>query len=106
MKRHSAIAATCLALSGWMATAPAPAADDLARDLAASCAACHGTDGRATGRMPVLAGRDRAELLEQLRAFRDGTRESTVMHQHAKGYTDDELARLAAYFASVRGDGR
>ena len=51
--------------------------------------------------MPVLAGRSADELLQILRAFRADQRQpATVMHQHAKGYTDDELRRLARYFAA------
>jgi cytochrome c553 len=68
---------------------------------AASCMACHGTDGRATGTGMVIAGQPVAALLKSLRDFRDGRRPATVMHQHAKGYSDAELALLAAHFASL-----
>jgi len=72
------------------------------RSLAATCANCHGTDGRAvTGAgMPALAGQPRDYLLQQLRAFRDGSRPATVMHQIAKGYSEPQLQQLAAYFAA------
>ena len=75
-----------------------------ARSLAATCANCHGTDGRALRGAPVpgLAGRPREELLQQLRAFRDGSRPATVMHQIAKGYTEAQLEQLSAYFAAQR----
>jgi sulfide dehydrogenase cytochrome subunit len=71
------------------------------RSLAASCAACHGTEGRAQPGAGLigLRGRDKAYLLAQLTAFREGTRESTVMQQIARGYTPEQLAQLAAYFA-------
>jgi cytochrome c553 len=71
----------------------------LARDLAASCAACHGTQGRSAGGIPVLAGVDKSLLLERLNGFRSGSRPASVMHQHAKGYTDRELELLADYFS-------
>lgn len=74
----------------------------LARDLAASCAACHGTNGNGTGGFPVLAGTDRAELTDKLLAFRNGGKSATVMHQHAKGYTPEEIELLADYFARQR----
>jgi cytochrome c553 len=72
------------------------------RSLAATCAACHGTDGHALagGSVPSLAGRPAGELAELLRAFRRGERSPTVMHQIAKGYDDAQIDRLAAYFAS------
>lgn len=95
-------AAALMLAAGVCAAAPA-LADTAGRDLAASCAACHGTDGHATGRMATLAGRDREDLLTRLRGFRDGSQTATVMHQHAKGYTDEELVRIAEYFASRPG---
>jgi cytochrome subunit of sulfide dehydrogenase len=73
------------------------------RSLAATCAACHGTDGRAVNGagMTSLRGADRGYLLAQLNAFRDGTRPATVMHQIAKGYTPAQLDQLAGYFAGL-----
>jgi len=72
------------------------------RSLAATCANCHGTDGRAAAGagMPGLAGQPRDYLLQQLRAFRDGSRPATVMHQIAKGYSEPQLQQLASYFAA------
>ncbi|MCW5624439.1 MAG: c-type cytochrome [Burkholderiales bacterium] len=82
---------------------PSARADDVnpnaGRDLAASCAACHGTNGRAVGGFPVLAGKDREALIAALRGFRDGTHKASVMHQHAKGYTEAEAALVADYFS-------
>jgi cytochrome subunit of sulfide dehydrogenase len=74
------------------------------RSLAATCAACHGTDGHAVPGAGLigLRGRDQAYLAAQLTAFRDGTRPSTVMQQIAKGYTPAQLEQLAAYFAQAR----
>ncbi|RZT97688.1 c-type cytochrome [Rivibacter subsaxonicus] len=73
-----------------------------ARSLAATCANCHGTDGRAVAgqAMVSLAGMPEAYFIEQMKAFRDGKRPATVMHQLAKGYSDEQIAALAAYFAA------
>jgi cytochrome subunit of sulfide dehydrogenase len=70
-----------------------------ARAWAASCAACHGTDGKSNSAIPAIAGQDKAVLLQKLLAYKQGTLPATVMHQHAKGYTDAELERLAAHFS-------
>jgi sulfide dehydrogenase cytochrome subunit len=70
------------------------------RVLAASCAACHGTDGNSVGGTPVLAGLDRTHFILQMQAFRSGERSSTVMHHHAKGLTPDEIEQLAGYFSA------
>src|SRR5262245_61200892 len=69
------------------------------RVLAANCANCHGTMGRASGAMPSLAGVGKDYFVEQMRAFRDGKRPATVMHQLAQGYSDEEIAGLAEFFA-------
>jgi cytochrome subunit of sulfide dehydrogenase len=74
------------------------------RALAATCASCHGTDGKAVAgeAMVAIAGLPRAYIVTQLQAFRDGSRPATVMHQIAKGYTGEQIEALAAYFATVK----
>jgi cytochrome c553 len=67
--------------------------------LAASCAACHGTNGNSVGGTPVLAGLDATYFVTQMMAFRTGERTSTVMHRHAKGLTVEEIGALATYFS-------
>ncbi len=72
------------------------------RALAATCAQCHGTDGKAVSgaAVPGLAGTPAPYFTEQMAAFKAGTRPATVMHQLAKGYSDAQIAQLAAYFAA------
>lgn len=84
--------------------APLASAQDAgARNLAAACAICHGTDGRAvTKDLIPLAGLPREHIASQMRAFRDGQRPATVMHQIAKGYTDAQIDTLAAWFAAQK----
>ncbi|MEA3192013.1 MAG: cytochrome subunit of sulfide dehydrogenase [Betaproteobacteria bacterium] len=73
------------------------------RQLASACAICHGTDGRGDGKvLPPLAGMPREHIASQMRAFRDGQRPATVMHQIAKGYTDEQIDALAAWFAAQK----
>ena len=72
-----------------------------ARALAATCAQCHGTDGRAVegGAVPGLAGLSAPYLIEQMNAFKSGARAGSVMPQLAKGYSEAQIAELAAWFA-------
>lgn len=74
------------------------------RALAATCAACHGTEGRAPAgsAMPSLAGRPAPWIAEQMNAFKSGAREATVMHQIARGYSAAQIEQLAAYFAALQ----
>ena len=83
------------------ATAAAAETGSHLRVLAASCAACHGSNGNSVGGTPVLAGLDASHFKLQMKSFRNGERASTVMHHHAKGLTDDEIDALASYFAAT-----
>ncbi len=70
------------------------------RVWAAACASCHGTDGRAQLGMASLAGR--TDLQKILLEYKAGTRPATLMHQISKGYTDEQLGQIAAYFAAQK----
>jgi cytochrome subunit of sulfide dehydrogenase len=89
----------------WIALAAGPAAAQdalLARNLAASCANCHGPGGQARGEMPVLAGMPADRLLTSIAEFKSGARPATVMHQIARGYTDQQMQLIAGYFAAQK----
>ena len=97
-------AITAVAVVTAIATAPVHAQDaNQTRSLAATCTACHGTDGISVGGVPPsLAGQNKDYLLQQLKDYKAGKRPATIMHQHAKGYSDEQLERIAAYFAAVK----
>lgn len=69
---------------------------------AASCMACHGPEGRAEGTGLTIGGRPAQDLLVKLLGYKTGTLPATIMHQHAKGYSDQELGLIADYFASLK----
>jgi cytochrome c553 len=73
-----------------------------AMSLAATCANCHGTAGKAVegSVVPGLAGRSAETIVERMKSFKDGSRSATVMHQIAKGYSDAQIQQIAAYFAA------
>ncbi|MDX1572489.1 MAG: c-type cytochrome [Methylophaga sp.] len=69
--------------------------------MAASCAACHGTNGYSQSeQMPSLAGLKTDYFVQRMLSFKAGEADSTVMHHHATGYTDTEIRQLAEYFAA------
>jgi cytochrome subunit of sulfide dehydrogenase len=74
------------------------------RSLAATCANCHGTDGKAVSGSAVvpLVGLSKDYLATQMKAFKAGTRPATVMHQLSKGYSDAQIEQIAAYFAAQK----
>ena len=68
------------------------------------CVGCHGPKGISrVASYPSIAGRPQAYLAEQLRAFRDGTRENPMMSSVAKSMDDEDILALSHYFASLPG---
>ena len=73
---------------------------NLARNLAATCANCHGTNGQARGDMKPLAGLSADKIVAMLADYKSGNQPATIMHQIAKGYTDEQLRLVAGFFAA------
>ena len=99
--RYLAFAAALAAVSmPALAQAPDP---NLGRNLAATCANCHGTNGVSQGgAVASLAGLPKADIVDKMNAFRDGKRPATIMHQLAKGYTPEQIELVAAWFAAQK----
>ena len=70
--------------------------------MATACAMCHGSGGMPAAGSTVapLAGRPAQGTVDAMKAFKEGKRDATIMHQIAKGYSDAEIAAIAAYFAA------
>jgi cytochrome c553 len=69
---------------------------------AAACSGCHPASARVTSPVPRLAGLDRATLAKAMQDFRSGQRPATVMDRIAKGFTDEEIQAIAAWYATQR----
>ncbi|THD46616.1 MAG: c-type cytochrome [Bradyrhizobium sp.] len=84
-----------------MAALPACAADDIEAKVQL-CAACHGQDGVPTDpkTIPIIWGQQQSYLVKQLHDFRSGDRDQAIMSPIAKGLAQDELRKIAAYFAA------
>ena len=94
-----------LLLIAWLATAAgvAQAEASVGETKARSCAVCHGPLGVAIAPdTPNLAGQPERYLSEQLKAYRSGKRSHEVMSLMAKPLSDDDIAGLAAWFASIK----
>ena len=105
IKPLTILAASLLGLAG-SAYAQADAGKEAlyVKSLAATCANCHGTNGRAVEGSSVvsIAGLDKAYMVTQMKAFKAGTRPATIMHQLSKGYSDAQIETLATYFAAQK----
>ena len=69
---------------------------------AAACSGCHPSSTRVTSPVPRLAGRDGAAIVKAMQDFRSGTRAGTVMDRIAKGFTDEEIQAIAAWYATQK----
>jgi cytochrome c553 len=75
---------------------------DPRRTNAENCAACHGVDGIAPdSEVPHLAGQNERYLFNQLLAFKKGQRQHKEMRFMARELTIQDMAALAAYYASL-----
>ena len=77
------------------------AQDDLrGRNWSIACTGCHGTEGRSVGDIPAIAGMEKARFVELMTSYREGSKQATVMHQHARGLSDEHIDALGDYFAT------
>ena len=75
---------------------------NLGRSLAATCANCHGTNGASVGWIEPLAGMSKGEIVRKMQEFKSGAKPATIMQQLAKGYTEQQIELLAAWFAAQK----
>jgi len=91
-----ATGALALALSATVSADDTAAADM----LAGTCYGCHGTNGSSSGpAAPSIAQMEKTAFVEAMQAFRSGDTYGTIMGRIAKGYTDEEIERMAGHFA-------
>ena len=90
-----------LLMAGLIATSQPLVADTPSgATLGGTCAACHGYNGSSVGIIPSIAGNSAEYFTETMEAFKSGDRKSTVMGRIAKGYSSEEIQKMAEFFAS------
>jgi cytochrome c553 len=96
---------TAAQLPSW--DAPVLDADSVAKGAAlaeAHCAICHSpTLGSGAPGTPTLNGQYQAYFIKAMEDYRLGMRQSAVMYEAISGLSDDEIADLAAFYASLPG---
>lgn len=99
---------SAIAVMVGLSSLPAMAAGDAAagKDKSASCMACHGAEGKVSVPMyPNLAGQNAMYLEHALQAYKKGERnggQPEVMKAYVSALSDDDIADLAAYYASLK----
>jgi sulfide dehydrogenase cytochrome subunit len=94
---HCAAAAYFFALASTASAAPATPPPG-----AASCSGCHASNAKVETRVPRIAGRNAAEIVAAMEAFRSGQKPATVMDRIAKGFTDAEIRAIAEWLGTFR----
>ena len=69
---------------------------------ASSCSGCHAASAAVQTPVPRLIGRPAPEIVTAMQAFRAGQRSATVMDRIAKGFSDTEMASIAAWYAGQK----
>ena len=96
----------CVAAAVWLCSvqvAQAQSPDPLqVRSWAGSCSNCHGTNGVAQPGMESLAGVPAADITKKMLDFKAGRKPATIMHQLSKGYSDEQIAAISAFFAAQK----
>jgi cytochrome c553 len=67
---------------------------------AASCSGCHAASATVATPVPRLVGRNPADIVSAMQAFRSGARPATVMDRIAKGFSDDEVRAIADWYGA------
>jgi len=104
-KRFTTLSMIIAFTLSWSAVAHAGGDADAGKAQAAACGACHGQDGATPidPTYPNLAGQNEKYLLNQLKMIQDNSRNIPLMAGQLNGKSEQDLADLAAYYASLPG---
>jgi cytochrome c553 len=93
---------TIIALPAMIGTAHAAGDAQAGKAKAAACVACHGADGRGVAPNPGLAGKSEDQLIQAMQDYKSGKRPNAIMKGMVAGLSDQDIANLAAYYASLK----
>ena len=71
-----------------------------AKELAEKCNRCHDADNNPAMTAPKMNGQDKDYLIMALRAYRDGKRESSMMHNMSFAYSNSMIESISSWYAS------
>ena len=100
--KYRLLVAALTSLLAIIGTAQAGGDASAGKQKAATCAGCHGADGKGVAPNPPLAGMKESDFVAKLKAYKSGAKENPMMKQFASGLSDQDMADLAAYYASLK----
>jgi cytochrome c553 len=101
MKRMLVLLGTITVL-GLAANADAAGDPQAGKARVGACAGCHGANGEGKDKNPPLAGKSESEIVQALQDYKSGKRVSPVMKTFATQLCDQDMANVAAYYASLK----
>lgn len=102
MKRTLLVAGIIAAL-GVAGAAWAGGDAQAGKTKAGVCAGCHGANGEGKAPNPALAGKPADQFIQAIKDYKSGKRNNPVMKTFASQLSDQDMANLAAYYASLKG---
>ena len=103
MKKKLLALSISLLLTGASAILHAEGNIKAGKEKAAACAGCHGEDGNSmVSTFPKLAQQHSSYISKELKAFKAGTRQNSMMNALSMGLTDEDITDIAAYYASQK----
>src|ERR1700693_3069683 len=90
------------ALLGFVSAAQAAGDAQAGKAKAKACAGCHGANGEGVKPNPAVAGKPEADLVQAMKDYKSGKRANPVMKSMVSGLSDQDMANVAAYFASLK----
>ena len=90
------------ALLGFVSAAQAAGDAQAGKAKAGACAGCHGANGEGVKPNPALAGKPEGEMVQALMDYKSGKRANPIMKTFATQLSDQDMANVAAYYASLK----
>ena len=101
MRRILMMAVACVSL-GFLVTAQAAGDAQAGKAKASACTGCHGANGEGVKPNPPLAGKSEAEIAQALQDYKSGKRANPLMKTFAAPLSDQDMANLGAFYASLK----
>ena len=101
MKRMLMTVGACTLL-GFAVAAQAAGDAQAGKAKAGACAGCHGANGEGVKPNPALAGKSEGEMVQALMDYKSGKRPNPIMKTFAAQLSDQDMANVAAYYASLK----
>ena len=101
MKNVLLVAGLC-GLFGIVGAAQAAGDAQAGKAKAGACAGCHGANGEGKKPYPALTGKHEGEIVQALQDYKSGKRANPIMKSFATPLSDQDMANLAAYYASLK----